>query len=65
MTDYAVGCALRGICGMAGRDEENCDQLRAIKFDHIRGGKRYDLTQQTYLDLLARIGRPATEAVGP
>ena len=64
MTDYAVGCALRGISGVVGHDEENGDQLRAIEFDRIRGGKRYDLTQQTYVDLLARIGQPATAAIG-
>jgi pyrophosphate--fructose-6-phosphate 1-phosphotransferase len=63
MTDYAVGCALRGISGVVGHDEENGDQLRAIEFDRIRGGKKYDLTQQAYVDLLARIGQPATAAV--
>ena len=58
MTDYAVGCALRGISGVVGHDEENGDQLRAIEFDRIRGGKKYDLTDPSYVDLL-RPDRPA------
>ena len=65
MTDYAVGCALRGISGVVGHDEENGDQLRAIEFDRIRGGKKFDLTDPSYVELLGRIGQPETAAVGP
>ena len=64
MSDYAVGCELRGISGVVGHDEENGDQLRAIAFDRIRGGKKFDLTDPSYIDLLARIGQPETAAVG-
>ena len=46
MTDYAVGCALRGISGVVGHDEENGDQLRAIEFDRIKGGKKFDICQR-------------------
>jgi pyrophosphate--fructose-6-phosphate 1-phosphotransferase len=64
MTDYAVGCALRGISGVVGHDEDNGDQLRAIEFDRIRGGKKFDLADPSYVELLSRIGQPATAAVG-
>jgi len=63
MADYAVGCALRGISGVVGHDEENGDQLRAIGFERIKGGKRFDLSTPTYVDLLSRIGQPETAAV--
>ena len=36
MTDYAVGCALRGISGVVGHDEDQNDQLRAIEFEPDR-----------------------------
>jgi len=63
MTDYAVGCALRGISGVVGHDQDNGDLLRAIEFDRIKGGKRFDLTEPGYVDLLARIGQPETPLV--
>ena len=63
MTDYAVGCALRGISGVVGHDEEQGDQLRAIEFDRIKGGKKFDLKDPSYVDLLARIGQPETAAI--
>jgi pyrophosphate--fructose-6-phosphate 1-phosphotransferase len=64
MCDYAVGCALRGISGVVGHDEENGDQLRAIEFDRIRGGKTFNLSDPSYVELLDRIGQPETAPVG-
>jgi pyrophosphate--fructose-6-phosphate 1-phosphotransferase len=63
MADYAVGCALRGISGVVGHDEENGDQLRAIEFDRIKGGKRFNLAEPSYVKLLASIGQPETAGV--
>ena len=63
MADYAIGCALRGISGVVGHDEENGDKLRAIEFERIKGGKRFDLTDPSYVDLLSRIGQPETAAI--
>ena len=63
MADYAVGCALRGISGVVGHDEENGDQLRAIEFERIKGGKRFDLTDPSYVAMLDRIGQPQTPGV--
>jgi pyrophosphate--fructose-6-phosphate 1-phosphotransferase len=62
MTDYAVGCALRGISGVVGHDEEQNDQLRAIEFDRIAGGKKFDISQQWFRELLERSGQPAPAA---
>ena len=44
MTDYAVDAALRGEAGLVGHDEERGDELRAIEFDRIRGGKPFDIS---------------------
>ena len=62
MTDYAVGCALRGISGLVGNDEEQNDQLRAIEFARIAGGKKFDIRQQWFRELLERSGQPAPAA---
>ena len=58
MTDYAVGSALRGLSGVVGHDEERADQLRAIEFERIKGGKKFDLDQDWYTVLLDTIGQP-------
>jgi diphosphate-dependent phosphofructokinase len=58
MTDYAVGSALRGLSGVVGHDEERADQLRAIEFERIKGGKKFDLDQDWYTELLDTIGQP-------
>ncbi|MDU7359925.1 MAG: pyrophosphate--fructose-6-phosphate 1-phosphotransferase [Propionibacteriaceae bacterium] len=61
-TDLAVDCALRGESGVIGQDEENGDQLSAIAFDRVKGGKAFDINQQWYKDLLAEIGQDFPEA---
>ncbi|WP_375431881.1 pyrophosphate--fructose-6-phosphate 1-phosphotransferase [uncultured Friedmanniella sp.] len=62
MTDFAVDSALRGEPGVVGHDEERGDELRAIEFDRIRGGKPFDITVPWYADLLAGIGQPPAQA---
>jgi diphosphate-dependent phosphofructokinase len=57
--DHAVDCALRGEGGVVGLDEDHDGELRAIEFDRIKGGKRFDPTVDWYADLLAEIGQPA------
>jgi pyrophosphate--fructose-6-phosphate 1-phosphotransferase len=58
MTDFAVDSALRGEPGVVGHDEERGDELRAIEFERIKGGKRFDITQPWFAELLADIGQP-------
>jgi len=61
MTDLAVDCALRGESGVIGNDEERGDQLRAIEFERIKGGKPFDISQDWFGSLLKGIGQPAAE----
>lgn len=59
MTELAVDCALRGESGVIGHDEEQQDTLRAIEFDRIEGGKKFDVSTPWFTELLADIGAPA------
>ena len=43
---------------MVGHDEDHGDELRAIEFDRIKGGKRFDPTVDWFSELLADIGQP-------
>ncbi len=56
--DKAVECALAGIGGVIGEDEERGDELRAIEFERIRGGKPFNKDVPWFTDLLAAIGQP-------
>lgn len=56
-TDLAVDCALRGESGVIGHDEERGDELRAIEFPRIRGGKAFDTGQPWFTELLGSIGQ--------
>ena len=55
--DLAVDVALRGESGVIGEDEERGDELRAIEFPRIAGGKAFDPAVSWYADLLADIGQ--------
>ena len=57
-TDYAVDAALRGERGVVGEDEERGDELRAIEFDRIKGGKTFDTSTPWFVDLLEDLGQP-------
>jgi pyrophosphate--fructose-6-phosphate 1-phosphotransferase len=58
MTDLAVESALRGEPGVIGQDEERGDELRAIEFERIKGGKPFDITEDWFVSLLSDIGQP-------
>jgi pyrophosphate--fructose-6-phosphate 1-phosphotransferase len=62
MTDLAVDSALRGEPGVIGQDEEQGDELRAIEFQRIKGGKPFDISQPWFADLLDGIGQPPAKA---
>ncbi len=53
--DLAVKCALDGVEGVIAQDEERGDRLRPIAFSRIRGGKRFDIDQEWFKDLLSEI----------
>ena len=56
-TSYAVGAALRGESGVVGHDEERGDELRAIEFERIAGGKRFDISEPWFTQLLRDLGQ--------
>ena len=56
-TDYAVDAALRGESGVVGEDEERGDELRAVEFDRIKGGKAFDTSTDWFTSLLADLGQ--------
>ncbi|MDR0432203.1 MAG: pyrophosphate--fructose-6-phosphate 1-phosphotransferase [Bifidobacteriaceae bacterium] len=58
MTDYAVQCALAGEPGVIGHDEENGGRLASIAFPRIAGGKRFDVNQQWFAQLMFETGQP-------
>jgi diphosphate-dependent phosphofructokinase len=61
MTDFAVDAALRGEAGLVGHDEERGDELRAIEFDRVRGGKPFDVDAPWFSALLDSIGQPSAQ----
>ncbi len=61
MTDLAVDCALRGEPGVIGHDEEAGDELRAIEFERIKGGKPFDISQDWFGAMLDEIGQGPVE----
>lgn len=56
-TTYAVDAALRGESGVVGQDEERGDELRAIEFERIAGGKAFDPSVPWFTDLLRDLGQ--------
>src|SRR5258707_14514123 len=56
-TRYAVDAALRGESGVVGQDEERGDELRAIEFERIAGGKAFDVSVPWFTDLLRDLGQ--------
>ena len=54
----AVECALAGIGGVVGKDEDNHNDLRACEFDRIRGGKPFNVRNSRFRKLLRQIGQP-------
>jgi len=57
----AVECALAGIGGVVGEDENNNNELRANEFPRIKGGKPFDISVSWFKDLVAAIGQPEGE----
>ena len=61
----AVRCALAGDGGVIGHDQEHDDELRAIEFSRIQGGKPFDTRVPWFTELLAAIGQPPSPPRGP
>lgn len=54
----AVQCALAGVGGVIGEDEDKGGELRAIEFPRIKGGKPFDIETPWFTALLKAIGQP-------
>ncbi len=54
----AVECALAGVSGVVGEDENKNGELRACEFARIKGGKPFDIDTPWFNALLASIGQP-------
>lgn len=57
MVNLAVDCGLRGESGVIGHDEDQGNQLRAIEFPRIRGGKEFDPSVAWFQTMLREIGQ--------
>lgn len=55
--DKAVESALAGVSGVVGEDEKRGDELRAIEFNRIKGGKKFDVGTGWFVELLGEIGQ--------
>lgn len=58
MTELAVECALDGVPGVIGEDEQDGNTLKPIAFARIAGAKPFDISQSWFLDTLTEIGQP-------
>lgn len=57
MVHVAVDSALDGVSGVIGHDEEREDELRAIEFPRIKGGKHFDVHTPWFTEMLKDIGQ--------
>jgi len=54
----AVECALAGIGGVVGKDEDDHNVLRACAFERIKGGKPFNVRNSRFRKLMQEIGQP-------
>ena len=53
----AVECALSGVSGVIGQDENKRGELRACEFPRIKGGKPFNIHKAGFKSMLAEIGQ--------
>ena len=54
----AVECALTGVSGVVGPDENAAAKIRACEFERIKGGKPFNVRKSSFRKLLGEIGQP-------
>ena len=54
----AVACALEGVSGVVGPDENASAKIRACEFSRVRGGKPFNVRKGSFRKMLAEIGQP-------
>ena len=53
--DKAVECAVNGLSGVIGWDEDNNNVLSCIEFPRIKGGKEFDTKNLWYQKMIKEI----------
>ena len=48
-------CAMRGVSGCMGQDEERGDEVRPIEFERIRGGKVFDINTDWFQEMMGEV----------
>ena len=54
----AVECALTGVSGVVGPDEDASAKIRACEFPRIKGGKLFNVRKGSFRKMLSEIGQP-------
>ena len=54
----AVECALTGVSGVVGMDENTGADIRACEFERIKGGKPFNVRKGSFRKMLSEIGQP-------
>ena len=54
----AVECALIGVSGVVGPDENDGAKIRACEFSRIKGGKPFNVRKGSFRKMLSEIGQP-------
>ena len=54
----AVECALAGVSGVVGPDEDAQAKIQACAFDRVKGGKPFNVRKGSFRKMLAEIGQP-------
>ncbi|MCB1469611.1 MAG: pyrophosphate--fructose-6-phosphate 1-phosphotransferase, partial [Rhizobiaceae bacterium] len=57
MAELAVRSALEGVSGLTGHDIERNNELRAIEFPRVKGGKHFDPSEPWFVELQREIGQ--------
>ena len=54
----AVECALTGVSGVVGPDENAAAKIRACEFTRVKGGKPFNVRKGSFRKMLSEIGQP-------
>ena len=54
----AVDCALTGVSGVVGADENAAAEIRACEFERVKGGKPFNVRKGSFRKMLGEIGQP-------
>lgn len=56
--DFAIQCAIDGLSGVVGLDEDNKDKMSCIEFSRIKGGKPFDYnSNQAFMSTMTEINQ--------